>query len=354
MGKVISIQYLRALAAISVVVFHAGSQPLASGATVAPATAIGAAGVDVFFVISGLIMWMVTEAEGVRPSVFLAHRLLRIVPLYWAVTLGKTLLGIVLPRFGEHHLNSFGHLALSLLFIPHVSPENGKILPVLTPGWTLNYEMFFYVSFAAALGVPPRLRVVVLSLWLVGLVIAGWLFHPANPALSVYTDPLLLEFLFGVLLGALASSSAQIPPWVASVALIAGLAAFVLDAIYPLQLARELMWGVPAALLVCGCVLLEKQVPAPRFRPLLALGDGSYSIYLIHGFFVIALASVIRKKVALGVPEAAAIVLGAAVLASVSGVICYYIVEKPLARILRRRFSVWTNASGPEQRRATG
>jgi exopolysaccharide production protein ExoZ len=343
MRKLYAIQYLRALAAISVVMFHAGSQPLArAGATVAPMTAIGAAGVDVFFVVSGLIMWLVTGAEPVRPATFLAQRIIRIVPLYWAVTLGKAALGVVAPGFGEHAHVTLSHLVLSLLFIPHVSPADGQILPVLTPGWTLNYEMFFYLLFAASLWLPAKARLAALSACLVGLVVAGRLLNPTGPMLSAYTNPLLLEFMLGLWIGALATWKVPIPAWAAVVSMAAGLVGFLAAAISGQSAPRVLVWGAPAALLVAGALFVEIRKGAPRARALTALGDSSYSIYLIHGFFVIAVARFVKHRMALSAPQSVAIVLTAACLSILAGLLCFRLVEAPVTTMLRDRLRRWT------------
>jgi exopolysaccharide production protein ExoZ len=94
-----------------------------------------------------------------------------------------------------------GHVLGSILFIPHRSPSTGDIWPVLVQGWTLNYEMFFYAVFAATLLLPSRLRLVALASVLVGLVALGLLLESDNPLLATYTDPIILEFLLGALIG---------------------------------------------------------------------------------------------------------------------------------------------------------
>ena len=69
-----SVQYLRAMAALLVVGYHINSYQVYL-----------MSGVDIFFVISGFIMWQSTRG-GTSPRQFLTNRLIRIVPLYWLVT----------------------------------------------------------------------------------------------------------------------------------------------------------------------------------------------------------------------------------------------------------------------------
>ena len=115
------------------------------------ATILGQAGVDVFFVISGFIMWMVT-AEPVGPAQFLWHRVVRIVPLYWIATL----------IMAAHRSSSVSDTVNSLLFWPY-RDANDELWPVLVQGWTLNFEMFFYLLFAAALIIPRRFQLLSLT-----------------------------------------------------------------------------------------------------------------------------------------------------------------------------------------------
>ena len=102
MQKVHSIQFLRAIAAFTVLLFH----------LIGPAFVIGAAGVDVFFVISGFIMG--SFAAGGKPLQFFYHRLVRIVPLYWAVTLAMCI-GALLGLFFKLQLHRYRALEVAAI-----------------------------------------------------------------------------------------------------------------------------------------------------------------------------------------------------------------------------------------------
>ena len=156
------LQVLRAVAALGVVFHHLpifleGKLGLTG---VVPPLLLGAAGVDLFFVISGFIMVYSSEPLFGRPHaprVFLLRRLSRIVPLYWAATsflLGYLLLvGVAFVRVNL----PWDVILTSYAFIPFPR-RDGLMMPVLNVGWTLNYEMFFYLVFAAAILLPRAWR----------------------------------------------------------------------------------------------------------------------------------------------------------------------------------------------------
>lgn len=328
--EVRSIQYLRGLAAFGVLVFHAAER--AGGAF-----GVGAAGVDVFFVISGFIMWVVTAKRPPSPGQFLWRRVQRIVPLYWAVTLATAAVAVLVPGAFPVMQVTAEAVAKSLFFVPYRDPQ-GLIAPLIVPGWTLNYEMFFYLVFAAGLLAPARLRPWLVSAALVALVAVRPLLDGENPLVATYTDPILLEFVAGVWLGK-AWSEGRLPGaalgWV-SVAL--GSALFAAGAIAELDVsrARVLLWGVPAVLLVAGAVSIERAGPVPNLLPLRVLGDASYSLYLVHG---LAISAALRVMKMAGVTTPSAVFAAAIVVGVVAGLIAYNLVERPAMKLFRTGFT---------------
>jgi exopolysaccharide production protein ExoZ len=161
--------------------------------------------VDHFFVISGFIMAVTSLGSTQGPWHFWRRRFIRVVPLYWVLTFLMVSIWFLKPALFKTLSPSWSTLAQSLLFIPHFSVSfPDEVWPLLVPGWSLNYEMFFYAVFGFCLALPVRLRVVALSLFFLALVFAGYAFAPvASAAQRVYLSPLLLEFLFGVWIGTL-------------------------------------------------------------------------------------------------------------------------------------------------------
>jgi exopolysaccharide production protein ExoZ len=288
----VSIQYLRAIAALGVVLSHASISLLDKSQSLLPLGA-GAAGVDLFFVISGFIMYYTTANRDMTPGEFYLRRLIRIFPLYFAVSSAAFLLARVAPsatRTFSPHLYDY---IRSILFIPFYSTMFqgvDSLTPLMRPevgqGWTLNYEVFFYFLFGLSLYLPRRYRIRLLLTLLLLLTSIGALFRPSSAILSTYTGPLLLEFALGVLIGhfLIAKISRSMMTIGVLMLTMSGIASLAMPMFVTVSLPSVITYGLPAACLVAGAVWLEHKYLVPRIWVLVLLGDASYSLYLVHGF----------------------------------------------------------------------
>ena len=320
MRPLLSIQYLRGLAALAVVAYHAcqwSKIPFD----------IGSAGVDVFFVISGFIMWRTTSGAGVGPLAFLKKRAIRIVPLYWLVTIGLVIGALAVPdRFKDIEPTAW-HVFASLAFIQHLNPV-GTPFPILPVGWTLNYEAVFYLIFAAALLVPLRQRAIAITLVLSGMTLSGFLYPPAYIMLL---NPLLLEFAAGMWLARFMEEGIAPGRQVGWALFICGVSAFTSMAVVGIEwdLWRPLFWGFPAFLLVAGLTSVERDGGLPEIPLFRTLGDASYAIYLTH---TLTMGAVAVSFGIWGTPwfTPVAFVIGVAV-----GWLVWRLIEVPILALLR-------------------
>src|SRR5947209_399404 len=145
----VHIQILRFFAALAVVAFHAlGLAPKgfeAPDSLLSLALSYGGRGVDLFFVISGFIIFYTTRDATLMPAGFLRRRIERIVPLYFFVIFTFTVLALTLPAmFGTPGWYTPRHIVKSLGFISFTDGEP----PVIAVGWSLEYEMYFYLTVA--------------------------------------------------------------------------------------------------------------------------------------------------------------------------------------------------------------
>lgn len=259
MQRVSSLQVLRFFAALGVVYDHAAlnfrDQP----------ASLGAFGVDVFFVISGFV---IAQAADRRPGSFLQDRLTRILPIYWLLSLPWTVTGVAQDP---------GRLVTSLTLWPAFRLIHAPFLEV---GWTLSFELLFYAAMWLVLrGARP--------VWLVLAWALAWLAALAThwAVFRFLGSPIIIEFLAGVALARLPRPSrwslVLIP--VALAALLAtspslGASAHVFQPLHGMD--RVVRWGAPAVLLVWGALGLD--IEGVLGRPLVFLGDASYSLYLSH------------------------------------------------------------------------
>jgi exopolysaccharide production protein ExoZ len=319
----VSIQYLRAIAALGVVIVHAS--PI--GQTIL----IGNAGVDIFFVISGFLMWTITDIRPQSPFNFILHRLVRIAPLYWFVTSLLLVGALVMPSAFPNLKFDLSYALGSYLFVPMRPPgssETDPIWPVLVQGWTLNYEVLFYALFALCLPLRPRERLLALGVGLIGAVINGLSYAGSNPILMSWSDPLMLEFFAGVLIAIAVRHGVGVSRATGWLLVSASLVLLVGFELSDIATARVIVWGLPAALLVWGAVVLERTGPVIDWGWLRLIGDSSYSLYLTHGLALSVLGKLMHRSW---------LFFCVGIVASViAGLVFYYLAERPLTKLAQR------------------
>jgi peptidoglycan/LPS O-acetylase OafA/YrhL len=353
------VQILRAVAAL-MVVWHHGRHEVSllaargAGPDLAPATLLPWwAGVDLFFVISGVVIVHASRGLAGTPGAwrrFLAHRIARVVPLYWLTTLVVLALALAAPGLlGEAGAlaREPGLVAASFLFWPMARPD-GSVQPLYGLGWTLNYEMAFYALFALGLGFGLRGAVAWLAAVLAALEAAGSLLALPLP-LAFWADPVVLEFALGAGLGLLRRQGVRLPGPVRLGLAGLGLSGFLLAA-WSLGgtgevpgFARPLQAGLPAVLLVAAAALGPERsregfarLPIP-VRALARLGDASYALYLVHPFALRAGREILVRLSLAGPLHPWGSLVLMALLAVAVALVVHRLVERPLTHLLRAR-----------------
>jgi peptidoglycan/LPS O-acetylase OafA/YrhL len=340
-----NIQGLRGVAALIVVMAHVsgpdGFEERVFGTSWTARSNLPAnTGVDLFFVISGLIMvvttWRTFDAPGSSRR-FLLRRIARIYPLYWVVNSAVVVLFLLSPgsvSFDEGHHASIWQSYLLL-------PQDGR-LPVLV-AWSLVYEMYFYVVFAIALLLGRSRLPWALGTWVALTVTLSVVASDVkNPYVALVASPLSLEFVLGVLIGLAAVHGRFVQPRaVLTVGVLSFCACLVILALsgwtsFPSQAVRVALVALPAGLVVYGAIGVE--VRRGRIVPpfVQRLGDASYSLYLTHVPALTLVAVVLAGRL----PTNAvvhAVTLPAVLLLVVCGaLICYAVLERPLQVSARR------------------
>ena len=314
-----SLQVLRAVAALAVVTFHCHW------------TGVASFGVELFFVISGFV---ICHAAARDPRHFLARRAARVVPLYWLATFGVTAVALVAPALVSATHATGPNLLRSLAFWPY-RREDGADMPMLFLGWTLNYEAFFYATFAICLAISTRLAPYI-TLWLmVAAASLHGLVAPLGDPLDFWTRPIVLNFACGIVVWLVWRGSGaglrRIP------SIIAGLVALVALGVLLVGAHHGLGGVLPWSGILCGTVLLALLSLSDQVRwpaALMLVGDASYSLYLLHPY---VLEAVNRKLHAFG-PDLPGILstIGAILAAVAVAIVVFRVVERPSNRALRR------------------
>lgn len=338
-GPLISIQYLRGFAALSVLAAHALKWPLSDVNFGLLKT--GRLGVEVFFVISGFIITMIAGDGRFDPRDFLARRIFRIVPAYWVATLVVAILAIAIPSQFRTTVPTIDGLAMSLLFVPSVDPK----APLLLLGWTLDYEAFFYAIFASLFFLKSEARTLVVCAVLALLVWLGQVMTEPTHLQAFYTSASLIGFGFGTLLaqayrhglverlgGAMGRALAA-----AAVILVALFYGIDWDNTHQLSLPLHVLMSVTAVSIVLLGLQIEATGRLPEVTMLKYLGDTSYSLYLFHLFPVAAVWAVSKRLFDVDEPLTYLACSALAIVAGVlSGLVCYYLVERPFLNASRK------------------
>ncbi|MEG6508170.1 acyltransferase [Methyloligella sp. 2.7D] len=344
MRTFLSIHYLRGIAALGVLLFHAegflegyGSQQLPHDLTT-----IGKAGVDIFFVISGFILTLVMGSSRGQTE-FMLGRLARVGVPYWCVTLVLVAATLALPSAFRSFDWSGTDLLLSLSFIPSVARES-SISPILEPGWTLCLEMLFYILLAASLSLAPSFRSAAVSAALCALVGIGLMLQlpQGGGVVWFFTQAVLVEFCFGIVIAQLFLKGWRTGKGPALALIGLALAGFAVAVMFPpgsYTAMRPVTYGIPAALLVAGTVLLEGAGGWFENRVLAFLGTISYSLYLTHVLALAVTAKILSGHVS-GLGGDLVMLVAAIGAALAGGYIFYQLVERPalwLAAVVKKR-----------------
>jgi len=279
---ILTLQYLRGVAALLVVIFHLETQTRRLGY-------LGYwpewmfVGVDVFFILSGFLMWAITANRSQSPKDFLLRRFVRVAPLYWLIT--SVVVGVMLfaPNLMMTGRFVLSHVIGSYLFVA-MPNSSGWLTPVLNVGWTLNLEILFYVIFACCLLIPKKFRIAAVSATMSLIVASGQLFPENNIWALQYTSSILYEFVFGMCIAQLYQNGrlAFIGPLLASLMIASGFFLFIYNDEISNARWRAVTAGLPAAVVFIGFLALEEKARLRPMRWLEALGNSSYSLYLTH------------------------------------------------------------------------
>lgn len=239
----------------------------------------GWSGVDFFFVLSGFIIAYIHYGElgqNNRLKPFITKRLVRVYPIYWVVTL------LYLPIFLK-----YGNGDVSIIKSFLLLPQDNQ--PILEVGWTLCFEIFFYLLFSLTFVLKPRVSVMLASVWFV--IVLFNLPNISNEESVSYFNFIFSHYNFEFLLGCVVAYSVKkFNIKFAEPILMLGVISFLSSWIFinlgifdKFSVLRILCFGFSSALIILGAASIDlKRDYSFTVKPLAVLGDASYSLYLTH------------------------------------------------------------------------
>lgn len=321
-----SIQTLRGISIVLVVLYHLSA--LTEEARELYYIGWGKIGVDIFFIISGYIMTFILERDD-APDVFVKKRLIRIIPLYFTATVLAALVNYRTQIF-EGSSVVIASFVKSLLLIPHASIANPeKIFPIFIPGWTITYEIWFYLVIALVLfslkGVANIKLVPLVLLVIYGISTLG----VTGDFGGFIGNSVLLTFGIGIYIRLLEKKAVTPLSFALYVGMLFGAALIVSG-----TEGRLVEFGVPAFLIFSAVFLFVKsEVPGLGY-----IGKVSYSLYITHVFVINAVELVFRKVHGNNHYNLELMLAAGFVASIIVASISYAVFEERFDRALRRRF----------------
>ncbi|WP_109240938.1 acyltransferase family protein [Klebsiella michiganensis] len=345
-SKNYSIQALRAIAALLVVLDHTLTQfntynPFDgfSGQILKNVEALGLVGVYIFFIISGYIMSMTTSGKpgGFSSATkFIKKRLARIYPSYWV-----WLSVLVLLWFGgvalKSHDYSFHKIVSSYLLLPFTDGASNSINPILSQGWTLIYEMFFYLVFAILITLRMNDIKMIIMAFVIFLIFNKVGEHgllSSNGLNIFFANGFFFLFPLGMLFFKLnkkihyISSNSAMKVFVHTLSIIS---------VGYLIMRKDDSFYEAAKVTSAILAFTSFYISDIKNKILLMLGDASYSIYLTHTFVVMAY-GIISKSGHFSPSILLMMAIPTAFASIIFGVIAYFSIEKKLQETTTKLF----------------
>lgn len=334
--RMASIQIARAIAALSVVLYHSH---LAVAAYPSPANlpffaAYGSFGVDLFFVVSGFIIAHISR-NGLDLAPYLIKRFFRIYPIYWLFLIAS----VYLYTRHDYRLGGNEYTTESLIKSFLIFPMHDQ--PWYAVGWTLEHEIIFYVVAGIVMSFAGygALLTVLGTAGAVGIVL-----HSILPSLGLTTsfwdwhliDPSMIEFFAGVAVYRYKENLFRlglVAPFLFFLVSVALTIAAMDSGIAPLPAFGTPLVASAAAALIVTLLTLERRgyLTGPLSRFFILIGNASFSLYLVH-WIVVLDAGRIKWKVMMHLPDGASELWrwGIVALCVTASIAMFYLIETPL------------------------
>ena len=275
------VQVMRAFACVSIFLYHL---PVTWGGVKSNYSGFS---LVIFFIFTGYFL-----IEGTRKSdkFYFKKKIIRLVPLYWLLTIIMFSISILIPGINGGKSYSWNNLIYSLLFIPYYSSD-GRLFPILSVGWTLILEVYEYVVFWVLYKVLKKRkhRDLITAVLFAFLILAGEtlnIYYPHTPVLVIWSYKYQWAFLAGILLSICKDYKKetfvnQKQNTLNSVVVLVAYAVVFAACTYIVDDSFALILGTIAA---GSALVIFPEVKFPKW--IVDLGNLSFSFYLIHKFAI--------------------------------------------------------------------
>lgn len=264
------IQWLRAIAAILVVITHFTGKAY-SVKLLDHEFSSGAIGVDIFFIISGFIMMYVSDLKKQYPIKFILNRFIRILPVHYFFLFILIVIFLIKPDVINSSVSKT-YVWESFLLVPALRNDAEYLNPVI---WTLCYEMMFYLIFCVSLNLKNlTTSAIATTLVISAIVFSGFFYKGDNIYISAATDSISLEFCYGMLLYVFYKKGFLTFHWLLPL-MLSIILYFVLK---QFDFNRFIKLGIPSALIFISFLNMKNS----KITFLNFLGKISYEIYICH------------------------------------------------------------------------
>lgn len=357
-NKLYSIQAMRGIAALLVVLFHSRVylNNVYSQSNLGDLLfSFGYLGVDLFFIISGFIIthatYNKTQDSGFK---YISKRLFRIYPAYIvALALLCVMRGLDFSSFQLTGGYTLENIIKSLFFIPLNFDAQGPYYgySLLIVAWTLTYEVIFYAIFFIGMSINHRFRAAITSVLIISCYIITCIVNKnfeLDPRhytynikfIEIVANPIMLNFVLGMVAYYIFNKSIKIKHKTILPA------SYITLSISILLLASGKFtghginkFGIISFLGFMSIVFMIESSNTQIHKWLLFLGNISYSLYLSHVVIILSLEKYKTSFPLIGETEGFSKVIGILIYSLILSSLMFYFVEKPSTKILRKYYT---------------
>ncbi|MCU9945952.1 acyltransferase family protein [Pseudomonas sp. PDM13] len=362
MQRIDSLDYLRGIMALSVMIYHYSSWYGLELSPANPLEKLGIYAVSTFYILSGVSLGLIYKdriTNFASVKAFYIKRLFRIVPLLWMTITAYITLKFLYSKISDAPFDYTIERILLNYSLAFSVYNISEYIPI--GSWSIGNELTFYAILPAIL-LLNRKSNLFLPASIIGSLLIGYhfAFNIMKPELSIgsqwitYINPFnqLYLFMAGIALGAYLPKNIQALTGAKRASLSAALVfGILLFAFLPLDSQGEIVTGISRVILSASCILivactytLNPKSPPRMGKILSTLGEGCYSIYLLHPLVSMTLVLVLSK---VGIGTGPAYILSIFATIAVSR-LTYHYVEKPMMGIGKKISNRATQGSAKE------